>query len=159
MPDVQIRDYSWFTQNQGVLVLSQITASYLQHLMAEEMWRVQRGAARTTRYIGGKKRHLKNLEKKRFVYSKGKKASEMHDNRFHILRRQLQRWRWDPLCLVWVEQDGKGKKSAAKRFRLVPPTLPSPFYMKKHCNRLPMRQQTFHDLMFARTGQPSTYQE
>lgn len=39
----------------------------------------------------GKKRHLKNLEKKRFVYSKGKKASEMHDNRFHILRRQLQR--------------------------------------------------------------------
>lgn len=91
MPDVQIRDYSWFTQNQGVLVLSQITASYLQHLMAEEMWRVQRGAARTTRYIGGKKRHLKNLEKKRFVYSKGKKASEMHDNRFHILRRQLQR--------------------------------------------------------------------
>lgn len=90
MPDVQIRDYSWFTQNQGVLVLSQITASYLQHLMAEEMWSSER-SSKNNQVYRGEKRDLKNLEKKRFVYSKGKKASEMHDNRFHILRRQLQR--------------------------------------------------------------------
>lgn len=70
MPDVQIRDYSWFTQNQGVLVLSQITASYLQHLMAEEMWRVQRGAARTTRYIGEKKAFEKFREKKMCLFQR-----------------------------------------------------------------------------------------